>query len=470
MKFYLLGLVALTACTTLVSCSDDESDGRQPASDTSCSDDENDGGQPASDTYVVIGNAESRNGTASYVVTAESLDEGTVSVRENGYETDYAQAATWMFYKDKYVYRLAYNRGSAGTTAAFYLDDNGKIQARTKEYNIKNFTTEGIFGTKIIAAASSVTDEKDQYGNAAYGINFSIIDVEEENLRTRSIMAEDFLGNKEYVTFSGILEANGKIYTAVVPIGCSPYGVAAGGVLEGNEDLIEAADGGTGGGMFTSGTLPGTQYPNECWIAIYDDETFTNPKIVHTNQMSYASGRMRSAYYQTIWAADNGDVYVFSPSYAKINEDSRLKTCHNSGVMRIKAGAEEFDDTYEFFDIEKASEGNPIYRCWHITEDYFLLQMYTQGLNIRGTGVTRLAIYKGEDRKFTYVTGLPDPDVISSFSKEPYNENGMCYTTVVTTDGESPTIYKIDPKTATATAGLKVTSDEIVGVGRLRSK
>lgn len=70
----------------------------------------------------------------------------------------------------------------------------------------------------------------------------------------------------------------------------------------------------------------------------------------------------------------------------------------------------------------------------------------------------------------THQAGLPDPDVISSFSKSPYNENGVCYTTVVTTDGAKPTIYKIDPETATATAGLTVEADEIGALGLLKAK
>ena len=39
--------------------------------------------------------------------------------------------------------------------------------------------------------------------------------------------------------------------------------------------------------------------------------------IAKTDKIGYACGRMRSQYYQTIWAADNGDVYVFSPGYGR---------------------------------------------------------------------------------------------------------------------------------------------------------
>lgn len=208
--------------------------------------------------------------------------------------------------------------------------------------------------------------------------------------------------------------------------------------------------------------------------------------------MSWAAGRMRSAYYQTVWAADNGDIYVFSPSYSKLESDPRQRTTHPSSVMRIKKNAKEFDSTYEPFNIEAAAEkelvnevqakarpdgggttvtdnSKAMYRCWHITGDYFLLQMYANGINAMGTGATKMAIFKGEDRAFKYVKGLPAEDMISSFSvKNPYNENGVCYISVLTTEtGASPQIYKIDPVTATATPGLIVEMNEPGAIGQL---
>lgn len=464
MKMKWGAMAALSLSAFFSACSDDDS----VMNPTPTPDPEQPGTVEKVSAYVIASQTAGASGTAAYLVTAPSLESGMVTTIGNGFETDYTSATTWIFFGNDYLYRLAYNYGSAGTTAAYYLDAEGNIRQRAKEYNILNFTTYGIYGNKIIAAdASSATDTKDAAGNAAYGIHFSIIDVDAETTGTKTLISEDFLGNKERVMFSGLLEANGKLYTAVVPLGLSPYGVAAGGVLPGNEDLVAYESGGSGGGQYEAGTLTNTQYPDECWVAVFNDDSFTNPTLIKTDQISWAAGRMRSAYYQTIWAADNGDVYVFSPSFAKSNSDPRQQTKLNSGVARIKAWASEFDSTYGAFDIEAASNGNPIYRCWHITEDYFLLQMYTAGLNVQGKGTTKMAIFKGDSKEFTYVTGLPDPDVISSFSKAPYNENGCCYTTVVTTDGAKPTIYKIDPKTATATAGLTVEADEIGALGRL---
>lgn len=460
------GFTALMACAVFAACSDENEPGIDPVP----------GGEEETTevySYIVAGTGSGQSGDqAAYVLPVSSFDSGDNSIKGNGYETTYASYATWLFYGNKYLYRLAYNRGQAGTTVAFYLDKDGKVKQRSGEYNILNFTSHGIFGNKIITSATAASDQKDEHGNAAYAINFSVLNVDDETAGTRTLLAEGFLGgdNKEYVMLSGFEEINGKLYTAVIPMGCSPYGVAAGGVLPGNEDLIKNAEGGTGGGTYTSGTLTGTQYPDECWIAVFNDDTFTDYTLIHTDQLSYATGRMRSQYYQTFWAADNGDIYVFSPSFAKSQSDPRQQTRHNSGVMRIKSGATEFDAAYGMVDIESVA-GCPIYRCWHISADYFLLQMYANGFSATGQGTTKLAIYKGEDKSFRFVSGLPAEDDISSFStKAPYCEDGICYVGVSTISGKNPIIYKIDPATATATAGNSIQIDEIGGLGMLKAE
>ena len=175
---------------------------------------------------------------------------------------------------------------------------------------------------------------------------------------------------------------------------------------------------------------------------------------------------MKSQYSQTIWAADNGDIYVFSPSYAKTMADKRQQTTLDAGVVRIKAGTEEFDPDY-YYSIEAQTGGKSFIRCWHITGDYFLLLMYDRPLTETGFTANQLAIYKGETGKLTYVTGLPSADLISGFGNTPYVENGYAYMAVTTTEGY-PSIYKIDPVGAVATKGVSIEATQISGVGKLQ--
>lgn len=252
-------------------------------------------------------------------------------------------------------------------------------------------------------------------------------------------------------------------------MGLSQYGSATDGgkwILPGNEDLVKTEDGGSNSSSYKKGELQWTQYPNKCWVAIFDDETLTNKKIIETDKISYACGRFKSQYYQTIWAADNGDIYVFSPSYAKTMADKRQQTTLDAGVVRIKAGTEEFDPDY-YYSIEAQTGGKSFIRCWHITGDYFLLLMYDRSLTETGFTANQLAIYKGETGKLTYVTGLPSADLISGFGNTPYVENGYAYMAVTTTEGY-PSIYKIDPVGAVATKGVSIEATQISGVGKLQ--
>ena len=450
----LLSLVALSLATmtSMTGCSDDNDDNGEDRG--------NDGKISA---YFFTGT--NSEGSANYIATVESLAEGSSSIVGNGLET--FTGTEWFTYKDKYLFRLQYNQGNNGGTSAYFLNSKGQIEQMPNTYDIQRFSTYGIYGNYVITSASVASSTKDAQGNAAYGISATYIDPIAGTTTNRDIIpAENYLGNGEYVTFSGITESKGKLYTAVIPMGLSAYGYADGNgkwVKTGNEDLLTAnAD------DPSIKTLSATQYPDSCYVAVFTNEQMDNPTIIKTGNMSYACGRMRSQYYQCIWAADNGDVYVFSPNVSRTQADARLKSNHKSSVMRIKAGATSFDNGSGVVDIESLAGGLPLYRCWHLKDNYFLLLLYNNGINNMGTDATVMAVYDGDAKTVKIVSGLPDKSVISAFGKRPYNDgNGMSYITVQTSDGQKPAVYEINPSTATAKRGLEVECGEIKYAGRL---
>lgn len=407
------------------------------------------------------------------VLQSVTISEGEISARNSGVEAD--GGTQWVFYKDKYLYNLQYNDGNAGGTSSFVMNTDGTVVLRPKTYNITRFTTYGIVGDNIVTVSAVDTDTKDSSGNQAKGLGFNYLNVEAENNRTAVIPGENYLGNGEFVTFAGFAEAGGKIYTSVISMGMSKFGVNAdGGSRVTYPELISTYAGGQGSGSFDIGVIPTTQFPDSAWVAIFDDSSFENPKILRTDRIGFASGRMKSQYYQTIWPDDRGNVYVFSPGYGRNHTGDFKKTgTLPSGVVRINAGAEEFDPAY-YCNIEELSGGFALYKCWHITDDYFLLQMYTGGTDAQnaiggiGGGTNTIAVFKGSTMEFRYVTeGLPAQDSITSFGNAPYAEDGFIYVPVVTNDGAQPAVYRIDPVSATAAKGLVVTSDSISSVGRL---
>ena len=465
-KNYLLAALPLVALSFLASCSDDNDPVLNGGGTTPVA-------EPFS-RYIVSTSTTASSNTAHTLLTAQALNNGQVSAAGNGLLND--GASYWIYYGDKYLYGLQYNDGNGGTTASYVLNADSTVEKRSIEYTIRRFTTYGIYDRYIMTSSTGdgPTEWADENGYVPQSFLISYLDVEAEEYTTNdtqqeAYLSENFLGNGEYVTLSGLLEHEGKIYSAAVPMGLSQYGCMqkdeAGNylwVLPGNEDLIKTESGGQGSGSYDKDELQWTQYPNECWVAIFDDETLTTKKLIKTDKISYAAGRRKSQYYQMIWEAGNGDVYVFSPSYAKTMADVRQQTTLPAGVVRIPAGTEAFDDYY--CNIEAQSGGKSFLRVWPIADDYFLMLMYDRPLTEEGFAATELAVFKAEDQQLTYVTGLPQS--ISGFGDTPYVENGIAYIAVTTTDG-SPAVYAIDPATAQASRGLEVDATQITGIGKL---
>lgn len=463
-NFFLTGLFATAmAGLTLTACDDDPSIGGGDGGD----DDNN-------AEYVIAASVTASGNTTNVLVNAESLDEGTVTTINNGVVND--GATYWVFFKEQYLYALTYNQGEAGGTRSYIMDASGELKKRSAEFGVKRFTTYGIYDKYIMTSSTGdgPTEWNDENGCTPKVFLLSYLDPAAETFTTndtqnKAYLSENFLGTGEYVTLSGILEHNNKIYTAAVPMGLSQYGTKDQNgkwVLPGNEDLVKKESGGSNSSAYKKDELQWTQYPNECWVAIFDDVTMTSKKLIKTDKISYAAGRMKSQYYQMIWAADNGDVYVFSPSFAKTMTDARQKTTLPAGVVRIPSGSTEFDDYY--CNLEALTNGNSFLRSWHIADDYFMLLMYDRPLTETGYVANQLAIFKAGDKKLTYVTGLPSTDQISGFGNEPYVEKGNAYVTVTFNEGGgNPAIYKIDPATATATKGLTIEATQVSGVGKL---
>lgn len=420
--------------------------------------------------YVIAASVTASGNTTNVLLTAPSLDEGTISTKNNGLVND--GATQWIYFENKYLYGLAYNQGNAGVTTSFYLNSNNEIKKRNGEFAIRRFTTFGTYGKYIMTTSTGdgPTEWNDENGYTPKSFLISYLDAAGEiyttnDTKNESYLSENFLGNGEYVTLAGLLENNGKIFSAAIPMGLSQYGTKFENgkwIREGYEDLVKTESGGSGSSSYDKDELQWTQYPDECYVAIFSDESLTDKKLIKTDKISYAAGRMKSQYYQMVWSAENGDVYVFSPSYAKTMSDDRQKTKLPAGVVRIPSGAEDFDDYY--CNIEEQTDGKSFMRCWPIAEDYFLMLMYDRPFSETGYTANQLAVFKAEDKKLTYITGMPSD--ISGFGNTPYMENGKAYIAVTTSSGY-PAIYKIDPATCTATKGLTVEATQLSGVGKL---
>lgn len=424
--------------------------------------------------YVIASQGVFSNTTTNALLTTSSLNDGRVSM-QSGLVND--GASYWVFYGDKYLYGLTYNQGNAGTTRSYILREDMTLEARPAEYAVRRFTSYGIYDKYIMTSSTGdgPAEWADENGFIPKSLLISYLDVASETYTTNntldeSYLAENFLGNGEYVTLAGIEESNGKIFSAAVPMGLSQYGVKAEGgkwVRDGFEDLVKRESGGEGSSAaYKEGELQWTQYPDECWVAIFDDETLASKRLIKTDKLSYACGRNKSQYYPMIWSVESGDIYVFSPSYAKAMDDVRQRTTLPAGVMRIKSGSEEFDPDY-YYNIEALAEGRSFLRTWHIGGTKFLMLMYNAPITPeKSMTANELAIFDAADGTLKAVTGLPAAENISGFGSAPYAEGEKCYVAVTTTN-DYPAVYVIDKSSAVATKGVTIEATQISGIGRL---
>ena len=286
-NFFLTGLFATAmAGLTLTACDDDPSTGGDDGGD----DDNN-------AEYVIAASVTASGNTTNVLVNAESLDEGTVTTINNGVVND--GATYWVFFKEQYLYALTYNQGEAGGTRSYIMDASGELKKRSAEFGVKRFTTYGIYDKYIMTSSTGdgPTEWNDENGYTPKVFLLSYLDPAAETFTTndtqnKAYLSENFLGTGEYVTLSGMLEHNNKIYTAAVPMGLSQYGTKDQNgkwVLPGNEDLVKKESGGSNSSAYKKDELQWTQYPNECWVAIFDDATMTSKKLIKTDKISYAA-------------------------------------------------------------------------------------------------------------------------------------------------------------------------------------
>lgn len=424
--------------------------------------------------FVFATTVQGSNATSNLLLTSEDVASGELSTVSNGLLND--GATQWVFHRDR-LYALTYNQGNAGTTRSFVLDQNGAMIQRDNEYRISRFTSYGTYGDDIITTSTGdgLSTLADANGFVPKSLLVTYLNVVDETSRSNSsagmenYVVENYLGNGEYVTLTGILQNGSRIFSGIAPMGLSRYGSAAEGgkwIRPGFEHLVHTEDGGTNSGAYKKGELTGTQYPDECWVAIYSDASFQKPVLAKTDRISTPAGRFKSQYYQTVWSADNGDVYVFSPSYAKIMTDPKQQTTLPAGVCRIPAGSSQFDDYYCNLEALTPDGKRSFMRCWPAGGNKFLLLMYDAPLTGANQSATQLAIFDAPAKKLTYVAGLPQN--VSSIGNSNLVRDGKVYIPVNVT-GENPAIYAIDTATAQAVRGVSVQATTISGFGFLNS-
>lgn len=404
---------------------------------------------------------------ASYLLTADDLTQGKTSVVGNGLTSD--AVTNWISMNGNYWLGLIYKQGNPATALAYRLNAAGNVEKLPKQYDVKRYTSFGVYNNNAITVAAADSDQKDAEGNVAKMLEFTVMDIDKGTTAKQTVMSENFLGNGEYVTLAGFQQVGDMIYTAVIPMGLSVYGAKAeGGKFVIYPDLVAKEDGGSKSGAWKKGELQWTQYPNKAWVAIYNGTDFSQkPTIISTDKISYAAGRFKSQYYQMIYPDANGDLYVFSPNFSSIYFTGDVQRSNlPAGVVRIKKGEKDFDPDY-YVNLQEQAGGKSFIRVWYAGESYFLLQMFSGDMGKNAEGADQLAIFDAKSKQLRYVTGLPAAGEYSFVSNPtPYLEKGKMYFPVNLTNA-NPVVYVIDVATAKATKGMEVEGTTLSSITKL---
>lgn len=328
---------------------------------TGCSDDDDNSPNPdptveKKEKYVIEVSALGGMMGPSYILTADSITGGTISLTGNGVELPEITSA---LFQNNTLFSLVYGISGQGPVTTYKLGADGNlVQGGTI-----NLPTANVFGKIDDDAVITCAVPRELSSPMA---NFTILDAENPQIRSTASLNAITLreGTGEMASFNALTKVGNKIFAPYMSIG---------------------GTGGTGG--------YNSQYLDSTWIAVLKYPELTLEKIIKDNRTSYIG-----AYFGMFGVdqVDNGDVYTFSPV--------PTGSTKHSAVLKIKNGTTEFDQSY-FFDLENASGGHKLARSSHITGNLFLAEMYDEiG---KASGKVKLAIVDVVNEKLDWVTDSP---------------------------------------------------------------
>jgi hypothetical protein len=423
----MLSIFGLTACS---------SDSDIADNDTNDSDTTSTAVKNGQGSYFIAVKAAS--GT-EYVMQTNSLTAGDLNIKNNILELP-QEEYTWVFQNHDAI-GLVYQQQYAGIGYGMRWTSDDAMLSKLGEFRIEaRYSNYGFFNSQLV---TSVAGQVSTDGTRNDGATFTFWNITDDGVlldHTKTIWTEDLTGNGEQVTFSSIVDmGDGTFLSAMV-----------------ESDFHQT---GTGDGS-SIGTV---KYPDSVWVARLD-KNLNVTHIYRDDRLSYAAGQYRSQVLQEVFRTDDGTVYVFSNAL-------NSATTRKAGALRIQAGADGFDPDY-YYDLETPADGYKFRRVWYLTGSKFLLEIYDE----KGSALTtitaghRYAIVDMAQKSFTWVTGLPARNLITSGVETggvPCYADGVIYLPI-TQYGSDAAIYVVNPDTGEATKGITLTGVyEIRTIGKL---
>jgi len=384
---------------------------------SSCSKDNGGPGTPDNPgNYILTVTPAASTGVADYLLTASSLESGTISTAGNGVEQD----GTYRYYvtHNNKFFSMLYGQGNPGAVTAYDIRD-GKLNKLT---NFQTETVQAFAPVKDDLLLFKISRNLETPNSTWYKVNTNSLLITSEGT-TNTL---ELTGNGELAHFSWLTQVGDKVF--------APY-------------------------FCISGRNFSTAYPDSAWIAVFNYADMTLDKVIKDDRTSFI-GRY---FTDGLAVTDNGDIYAYSSSVA-VDAEGEMNSSKPSAITRIKAGTTEFDQSY-FFNFETASDGMNITDWIYIGNNTFIVNANVKADKGAYSTGTTVGIVNVVDKTFKKVTGLPDVADINSMTTNNYTpKDGKTGYIGVNLNNGTSYVYKIDANNQTATQGLKVEGGTITAI------
>ncbi|WP_430615144.1 DUF4374 domain-containing protein [Flavobacterium sp. JP2137] len=373
--------------------------------------------------YVIAAVPVEFSDTADYLLTAESLDSGSISTSGNGIEQDGYRY--YLTVKNKF-YSMLYGQGGPGAVTTYALNTNGKLQ------KTHDFVTETV---QVIAEANGdIMLCKVPRSGQTEAQWFQVSTAANEIVNRGAIDIVELANNGERAHFTGFTMMGNKLIAPYMSI----RGIAGGDVW-------------------------GTAHANNSWAAVYDYPSMKLEKVITDDRTSYLGGY----YLNGLERDEKGDAYGFSSANVKGDQD-QLLTTKPSAIVKIDRNTVDFDKNY-FFDLEQVSGGYYIVGFKYAGNGNFIARLIQD--KAATNDEIKFAAINVYAKSFKWVTGLPNNLKDSGFAtKGDYAPMDGKTVYVGINAAEGAFVYKFDAAAATATKGLKVEGGRITAISKVSAE
>lgn len=370
--------------------------------------------------YVLSLGVTSNGTTTNYVVTATDLMEGTINavgkgLEQNGYY-DYEQAEQTIF-----------SIGGLGITSAIgltrntdgYLYERGDFVFNNSLNAFAQIDSHTMLGMEMPASKES--------GDR---MTFYTVGIDDVTIRTKTTTPIAPMDELEWPNITGMCYSEGNVYITYLGMNPSTFD---------------------------------TPYTDTTYVAVYSYPEMTFKTLMKDTRTGPA-GSWNA--FNGIFPTEEGDMYILSNSSIANGFSQGTK---NAAFLRIPQGATHFDADY-YFDFETVSGGLKPAHVKYIGDGLLFAEVSTihpQTLADRwGDDRLKCCIIDLKNKTVRDVPEIPIHKGDGGRRFVALVDGGYVYRPITTKD-EGTYVYRIDPTTATAVRGAKVSTTFVGGIFRL---